>query len=252
MKQVWLQSIAVTLMAIIGSLLVCWSVLAFEGKPLEGEVLLLSVLSPVLLGFPIVFFLLYQKRKVRLAHQQLSAAHDELAAVHRRLAEKARRDDLTGLLNRGAFVSAIEATRGHKARGCLLVVDADNFKQINDRFGHLAGDETLRRISGAIRENVRRSDFQGRLGGEEFGIFLCGADLANAYVIAERLRMAVEKIAFAPQGKDVLRITVSIGIAEAPTLANFPEIMAKADKRLYEAKERGRNLVVMPAERDAA
>ncbi|KRA41780.1 hypothetical protein ASD80_11595 [Devosia sp. Root635] len=157
-------------------------------------------------------------------------------------------DWLTACLNRGAFTGAVSRYLDRRAPtdngGALLIVDADDFKSVNDRFGHDAGDEALRLIAGAIRQAVRGTDLVGRLGGEEFGIFLAESDVVAADHVAERIRRSVSAIAFAP-GDERCALSVSIGGATYATRAQFGELYRLADQHLYEAKNTGRDRVAM-------
>jgi diguanylate cyclase len=187
---------------------------------------------PVLLGGPTTFYLL-------IKHQQLKQAIRQLE-VH------ASTDWLTGTLNRRAFTTqvathliAAPAQRSLPA-GALLVVDADEFKHINDRHGHDRGDEALQQIAATIGSTVREGDLVGRLGGEEFGVFLVGADLETARSIAERIRHAISAIAFSPDGA-THPLSVSVGGAAYNRHVEFSDLFRLADQRLYEAKQSGRN-----------
>src|SRR5690606_16976246 len=116
--------------------------------------------------------------------------------------------------------------------GALLVVDADHFKSINDRFGHASGDAALKLIAAAIRASVRASDIVGRLGGEEFGVFLPGAGHAEAHRIAEAVRQAVQMIEF-DAGDERCTLSVSVGGAVSGQAIGFGELFRSADQRLY-------------------
>src|SRR5690606_6201767 len=126
------------------------------GKPtgaFQGPALILCITCPLLLAWPASFHASLQRARLnalmselRGAHTDLAAAHSQLAATHLRLAEKARRDDMTGFLNRDAFFSSIEGARRRTDNGTLLFIDVDNFKHTNDEYGHLAGDEALKLI----------------------------------------------------------------------------------------------------------
>jgi diguanylate cyclase (GGDEF)-like protein len=126
----------------------------------------------------------------------------------------------------------------------LLFVDADDFKSVIDRFGHEAGDDALQLIASAIRQAVRSTDLVGRLGGEEFGVFLTDSDTATADHVAERIRRSVSAIAFAPGGTPC-PLSVSIGGATFVTHAPFGDLYRLADQHLYEAKKTGRDRVAM-------
>ncbi|MDP1768664.1 MAG: diguanylate cyclase [Nitrospirota bacterium] len=172
------------------------------------------------------------------------------AAIHQQMQELASRDGLTGLLNRRALEDVLsrelKAGMRYRASACLILVDVDHFKQVNDLFGHLGGDQVLTEMATVMQDAVRDTDSVGRYGGEEFGIVLPHTDLARAAVLAERLRDQIEQHTFDVDGGSV-RITVSVGIAQIPdkTIGTVPEWMAAADAALYESKNRGRNRVVI-------
>lgn len=172
------------------------------------------------------------------------------AAIHQQMQELASRDGLTGLLNRRALEEVLsrelKAGTRYRASACLILVDVDHFKQVNDLFGHVGGDRVLTEIATVMQEAVRDTDSVGRYGGEEFGIVLPHTDLTRAAVLAERLRDQIEHHVFGVDGESV-RITVSVGIAQIPdkTIGTVLEWMAAADAALYEAKGCGRNGVVI-------
>jgi diguanylate cyclase (GGDEF)-like protein len=171
-----------------------------------------------------------------------------VSSMNRKLAEHARTDELTSLPNFRAFRERIEGEIERAARYPavfgVLVLDLDHFKKYNDTFGHLAGNDALQRVAGAVRESVRTPDFAARYGGEEFAVILPEIDAAALAVVAERVREAVEGLP-APAGGSSL--SVSIGAAIYPIDGNTPEaLFHAADERLYEAKKSGRNRVVGP------
>lgn len=135
------------------------------------------------------------------------------------------------------------------------MIDVDHFKSINDRFGHLAGDDVLRQLAHSITGEVRGSDVSARYGGEEFVILLPGTPLATGFVLAERIRAAVAREHFAVDDVEKsLAVTVSIGVAEhGPAVADRDlkvageRLLARADVALYEAKAAGRNAVARAA-----
>jgi len=170
------------------------------------------------------------------------------------LKARARTDDLTGLPNFRAFRERIDAELERADRYPehfgVLVLDLDRFKKYNDTYGHLAGNEALKRVSQTIRETVRAVDFPARYGGEEFAVIVPQVDAAALFIIAERIRTGVESLPAPPDGAT---LTVSIGAALYPDDAREREELFKvADARLYEAKEAGRNRVVAGAVRRGA
>jgi diguanylate cyclase (GGDEF)-like protein len=179
---------------------------------------------------------------------------DELEARYQmRLAESALRDPLTGLYNRRHFEERVgaelAAAQRHGRAVSLLVLDVDRFKSINDRYGHLAGDEALRMIASVLRETLRREDVVARYGGEEFVVIARETGLGGGGALGERIRGAVERARLTWQGHDVgltvsIGVTVSIGITEYVPGKTEKELFETADRALYLAKEGGRNRVV--------
>jgi diguanylate cyclase (GGDEF)-like protein len=166
--------------------------------------------------------------------------------ANQQLARLATLDGLTGVLNRRAFAVEAEkySTTPHR-RGVLLVIDADHFKSVNDRFGHDQGDEALRDIARALSLTIAHPGLVGRLGGEEFGIYLPHTDLAGAETIAGAVRRAILDIDFRPEGV-ACQLSVSIGGAAHERPTTFRGLYREADERLYSAKQRGRDCVALP------
>ncbi len=193
-----------------------------------------AALLPLILGVPLFWYL----------SLQLSS----LWGMNDRLIDSARRDSLTRLLNRGAFIEAVdeklrEMAASNASRGAFLVIDADYFKLINDRWGHVKGDEALCRIADAIGRLVKEDDIAGRLGGEEFGVFLCGSSSHGAYAAAERLRSVVEALELRSTDNNGIPVTVSVGAVHFRESLPFKALYQLADRKLYEAKANGRNRV---------
>jgi len=186
--------------------------------------------------------------------------HDKVSILARQFAVSLRRDrlyqeverlaitdSLTGVQTRRYFLSRLdeEVKRASRRKSCVsfLMVDVDFFKHLNDQYGHLTGDQILRRIVEFIKENVREIDFVGRYGGEEFGVVLPDTDIKSAHHVAERIRMAVARTLIAAYDTKV-HVTVSIGMAAFPQDAkDKDELIDKADWALYRAKKAGRNAV---------
>lgn len=202
-----------------------------------------TTLVPLGLGVPLF---LYFSLKMR-----------ELAAANRRLGRIAATDGLTRFLNRSAFTTIVETRlesllpTGSPIRGAMLIADIDHFKQINDRFGHHNGDIALTLIAEAIRASIRSGDTAGRLGGEEFGVFLPGVARPAAETVAERLRRAVERIVFVADGQ-LHPLTISVGGVVFDRPAAFTALYQQADERLYAAKRAGRNRVALTSLAESA
>lgn len=157
-------------------------------------------------------------------------------------------DQLTGVMNRQAFNEKIKAfckgtqyknRRNAETPRSLCLLDVDHFKKVNDKFGHLIGDEVLVIVGQMLNATFREEDFCFRYGGEEFAIILSNVDIQQALMILNRLRISIESHKFPQVGK----ITVSMGVVEYTPFAQPSELIEKADKALYYAKEHGRNQV---------
>lgn len=176
------------------------------------------------------------RQNLRLNHQlvKAKAAAEQLARV----------DELTGLYNRRAFYEygGLLVTQSQRAQSpmSVIILDLDFFKQINDDYGHHAGDRVLRHVSGTIVSGLRETDVCGRVGGEEFAILLPGTTLAPAIAVAEKLRMLLAQTPITV-GDKKLKVTASMGVAEGNE--GLEAMLNIADSSLYEAKEAGRNRV---------
>lgn len=170
-------------------------------------------------------------------------------AAMKKLEMVSRVDGLTQLFNRSHWQSRLaeEFSRAGRYQNpmSLIMFDLDHFKSINDTHGHLGGDAVLVQVSGIIKDALRDSDIAGRYGGEEFGIILPNTNAAGAKVVAERLRSTIESTPV-PFEKVQIPVTASLGIAEFdPTVADDEALIANADAALYQAKESGRNRVII-------
>lgn len=162
---------------------------------------------------------------------------------------KANRDQLTGLLNRRYFFEVMpgiaNADSLDKAAPALLMLDIDLFKSVNDQFGHDKGDILLRSVGECIRKFCRNEDKGFRLGGEEFGILLLGADTDAVLQAAERIKQRISIIQLKTETGELVSRTVSIGVGFLDKSDTLDSWMKKADDALYQAKEQGRNRVVV-------
>lgn len=171
-----------------------------------------------------------------------------LNSTRAKLEEMARNDSLTGLLNRRAFFQEIELRQRKNepatAGNWFLLIDADRFKQINDDNGHAAGDLVLTMIAMVLKGNVFDRDLIARIGGEEFAVYLRNTDAAGVAIAAERIRAAIEENTVYFESRRI-KVTVSIGCAEICEGEDVLASMGRADRSLYEAKNAGRNAVVI-------
>jgi diguanylate cyclase (GGDEF)-like protein len=178
--------------------------------------------------------LLYKNHSLELQNQQLKYLADT--------------DDLTGIWNRRAFIvesnKELQRAQRNKHPVCLLMMDIDDFKKINDAFGHEVGDEVLKLFTHCITATKRSYDIFGRIGGEEFAMLLPETNRSEAMELAERIRKKVSEIFF-HKHRNEIRITVCIGVyALARNDTTILAALSKADERLYAAKRAGKNKVM--------
>lgn len=170
----------------------------------------------------------------------------ELTQSMNSLSKLALTDELTQLANRRSFVDSVESelARCKRVSGfiTMMVVDLDFFKTINDTHGHQGGDAVLVEVAKILKSAIRQYDIVGRIGGEEFAIFLGSCELDIALEISERIRFSLEHANIPFAGKS-LSITASIGLTSKACNASFEELYTEADQALYLAKEKGRNRV---------
>ena len=171
-------------------------------------------------------------------------------ARQRALQRAAFTDSLTGADSRGAFLDKLEDELRRTASGersCLLLVDIDHFKAVNDRYGHIVGDKVLSGFVARLRPGLRGMDSIGRLGGEEFAILLVGVDVHRASLICERLRHSVSALPMRMDTGEAIPVTFSAGLVELNGASSATDLLEAADKALYRAKDGGRNCLRLAA-----
>lgn len=217
-----------------------------------------SLLSAAIVSLLLGILGLLGYRLIRLMRQQnhiqneLLSAQDKLIEANRTLELLALEDALTGLANRRQFDLFIHAEMGRAKRSqgslALLMIDVDHFKRFNDQYGHLAGDECLRTISAIIRENIKRpGDLAARYGGEEFAVVLPGTDYVGAFLVAEKIRRAVQQAGIEHNESTEGTVTVSLGVSacDSTSQESPDDLIDASDKALYVAKTSGRNMSVI-------
>jgi diguanylate cyclase (GGDEF)-like protein len=179
-----------------------------------------------------------------------AAVSIENVGLHETVERQAVTDELTGLFNRRRFQEAmateVERSKRFGQPVGLVLLDLDDFKTVNDTYGHQQGDLVLREVARVLRETSREIDEPARYGGEELAVVLPGTDLEGAYNLAERVRAGIEELALPLlDGEGVLRVTASFGVATLPGSADdMRELVAAADEALYRAKRAGKNRTV--------
>lgn len=234
----WGRVIAVTIAGTAVCIAAAFFVDSYNFASLSPEALRWAKLTdfflPLVLGGSFFLFLMWKMRQLAIAQKALTIV--------------AATDSLTAVFNRGAFSMLVEAyleqARGHAVvnAGALLIVDADHFKTINDRLGHDCGDQALKLIAKTIQGQLRGADIVGRIGGEEFAVFLPGADPSQSWLVAESIRRRIREAEFAPDGRPC-PLSVSIGGIAFSGPTTYAEMFLVADRHLYKAKSNGRDQV---------
>ncbi len=190
-----------------------------------------------------------QKARDRVGEltERLSVMEKETVELRNKVVKQrnlAMCDRLTGLPNRAAYDERLDQEyrrwRRFNESLCMVMIDVDHFKNINDNFGHKAGDKVLATIAAVIRDRIRETDFVARYGGEEFVALVTGAKIGDAFKVADKLRVSIESCGFHFRGARV-PVTISAGIAEFRNNDTPDDVFERADKAMYEAKNNGRN-----------
>lgn len=187
-----------------------------------------------------IYFLMLRRMNWKLQQQnnELEILRLQLEASNKELSYSSSHDPLTQLYNRHHFNQQLQRRVEDLGETCVLIVDVDHFKQVNDKFGHSVGDEILRQFSDVLRQEVRATDVVARWGGEEFVIFCPQTNVKDAQLLCERLLTSVRQKSFEP----VAQLTCSIGGARLVENETVNECLERADKALYRAKNKGRDI----------
>jgi diguanylate cyclase (GGDEF)-like protein len=227
--------------------------LVFNFKPheinLQVEILQLCALFATFVQFSgLAGYIGSLRNKVKEKNKELAARNDDLEHALRRIEELAMRDELTGVFNRRYLMETIKNEKHRCERSgavfSICILDVDLFKHVNDTYGHLVGDEVLQAIAKTASDALRQTDYFGRYGGEEFALVLTGTMVEGAMVTAERVRTRIEALRFAGISEQ-LKVTVSIGIADARYNEDTALTFKRADEALYLAKQSGRNRCIV-------
>jgi diguanylate cyclase (GGDEF)-like protein len=235
------EAVAVWSLGVFGAAVVFYAVGSRFAAPTSTpfEVFLAWMYFSLILGRCLLVSVAANETRGRLAESRRQLA-DTLEQVQR----LASRDELTHALNRRALIAALERERNRAERSgtpfCIAMIDLDRFKQVNDSYGHAAGDAVLRAFSAAVHDTMRATDVFGRYGGEEFLLILVGTTTVAALDAVERIRTAVASRDWRPIVPDV-PVTMSAGIAGFRKGETMAQLLHRADQALYAAKHAGRN-----------
>lgn len=193
-----------------------------------------GVLITTLLGTPLIFTIMYV----------IGLAIHDLSISRARFEQLSRTDQLSGLLNRRAFLAAYTE---HKGEASLVVFDIDRFKALNDNFGHDAGDRAIVSIASNLADSFQPPHVVARIGGEEFAVLIVGMEAAERLALASQAVVRISRSTI-DLGDTETKVTVSAGVAEFTAHTGFAQLFAAADRALYLAKASGRNLILHETE----
>jgi len=205
----------------------------------------MSFMIPWAITIPLGFYMSKQRFMLVGLTNRLKQTQIKLRQANRALEQRANFDGMTGLLSRDSFFSQLDQMRANETANVLLIIDVDHFKNINDNFGHPVGDQALILLGKVFRKTLRQNDLVGRIGGEEFGIFLPDTSAPEGQIIGEIIRHEIENTIFEPYQNVRHVITVSIGVTDVAPHQERTAIMGNADTALFAAKRGGRNQVVL-------
>ena len=243
------QFIFLSIIALLGyaSVIALLLINHHDSVNLKVELLYLGTLLAVLIWFSFIgSYINGLRKKLSRANSNLNRANEELNNANVLIGQKAIHDDLTGVYNRGHLFSILAREKGLADRGecmfCIGIFDLDDFKKVNDTYGHLEGDTVLRELCRHIGDNIRNEDYLARYGGEEFVlVFVCSA-MAEGLVCAERIMALVSEIRF-PGLPEGFCLTISMGFTQYNPSEDIDTLIRRADDALYRAKQRGKNRI---------
>ena len=236
--RIWSKVIAAVVVSVSVTLVAMALMSRLPGLDIPPPYWVLGVMLPLMLSGPITWSLARQAERIARLNAELSAAYANMKAL-------AQTDHLTGLANRATFLNAAEQSQAEQP-GRILIIDLDHFKSINDNHGHGAGDRVLGRVAQTLRRCARAGDLVGRIGGEEFAVFLPGADDQAAAACAEAIRAGIEHVMVFDPIAGPIQVTASIGLAGQGCTSLADAVLA-ADAAMYRAKRAGRNRVRVAA-----
>lgn len=239
LKAVLTGALALTLTLIITSIFV-----PMMGGQLAGAGLIMTIVCPLATAIPMSALHYLNSERLRIAKDEALRIRDELQKANALLRKHSREDSLTGVLNRATFLDELITVSENQQSGGLLFIDLDHFKTINDTYGHATGDAALRRIGLLLIRLTDKKGFVGRLGGEEFGVFIKNPDLNFIYKYAENIRREISTLRLVASDNKVVSITASIGVTLCNAGFNIDQSLLEADEKMYIAKRQGRNLIV--------
>ncbi len=251
MRIVLIKAIFLGFLSLAASLAICFSIVPLLGGQVDGLGLMMAVLCPLAIAIPVSAFHFHQSEKLRRAEAAAADALLRLARAYEELRLQSRLDGLTNVLSRQAFQEDLAGFSRASMSGGLLFLDLDHFKSINDRYGHAAGDEVLRKVGEVLNAHCGRYDIAGRLGGEEFVLFFGELAAEGMFECCERIRLAIAHLEVRAASGAIVHVSASIGAVYCEAGFDAEDCLDAADMNLYAAKAGGRNTVALAAQAEA-
>lgn len=238
------KALATGIFALCVTLLITMTFVPMMGGKLAGAGLIMTIVCPLASAIPMSTLHYWNTARLRLARKEAAQARDELAFAYEQLRLSSRLDPLTGILNRGTFMDELEKASLEEQSGGLLFFDLDYFKTLNDTYGHATGDAALRRVGQLISRMTNNGDIAGRIGGEEFALFLPFLKRQDIIEEAEKLRKAIANLNVTTTDGDKVSLSASLGVSYCEKGFDPSRMLQVADSNMYSAKRQGRNLAV--------
>lgn len=239
------KALATGIFALGVTLLISMTFVPMMGGKLAGAGLIMTIVCPLASAIPMSALHYWNNARLRLARAEATDARDKLAFAYEQLRMSSRLDALTGILNRATFMDELDKASLENQSGGLVFFDLDHFKTLNDTYGHATGDAALRRVGQLISRITRDGDIAGRIGGEEFAIFLPSATRQDLAEEAEKIRLAISDLTVTTTDGDKVSLSASLGVAYCDTGFDPSHMLQIADGNMYSAKRQGRNLAVI-------
>ena len=249
MKKAFASALFITFVAIGVTWALMWLFAQNAYGFVPASAMLKSAIVSILIAFPTGWLLEDQKKQLSDTTDRLRESQRMLRQTLEEMKRSSQYDCLTSVLNRGTFFEKLEKLQDAGANGAVLMIDADDFKSINDRFGHATGDRALKILADSISIVLGGNDLVGRLGGEEFAVFLHEANRLEAEMTAEKIRRSICEFEFWATDYRAHPLSVSIGGDMLTPFNTMLEALAGADNCLYVAKRNGKNSCAFAAPR---
>ena len=242
---IFFKSFLVGTGSLVAAISMILTVVPLCGETIQTSMFISGVIGCYSIGSPVSYYCMRQTEKYRAALKREEALHLQLRDTHAELKRRSRLDMMTGLLNRETFLAEMEEIKSQHLDqiSSVILLDVDHFKRINDTWGHHSGDEALVLIGTAILQIFGSEGLAGRIGGEEFAVFLQGEDESEAAILGEAIRIKVQQLPFFPVPSCKEKLSLSVGIACANNTIDTTTLLKRADAMLYQAKADGRNCI---------